>query len=285
MTRALGIDVYHGDGAVDFNKAAANGVSFAFIKASQFIPDHLFAENWKNAKSAGLLRGAYHYLNVNNSEINQAELFVKTMGNDFGELPPVLDLEENYTQYGMTSALVLSKAWNFLSVVERLTGRKPMLYCGYYYADFTKPIRDWTRFPLWLAWYASEWWIKICSAANTGTGVPKPWKNWTFWQNSSRADGLKYGTQSKMVDTNYFNGTVEELRLFANVPVVPVTGFYKVASSTLKVFAGPGDMYKQVSLPLAFGTQVKVSQAILSNGELWAQIETGWVRATYLVKI
>ena len=64
-----GIDVSHWQDdkstprKIDFSKAKKAGAEFVFIKASERLTadaDH--AWNWDNAKSAGLLRGTYHFL-------------------------------------------------------------------------------------------------------------------------------------------------------------------------------------------------------------------------------
>jgi hypothetical protein len=48
----------------------------------------------------------------------------------------------------------------------------------------------------------------------------EPWKSmgktWTFWQWTSNGDGLAYGAESKSIDLNWFNGTLDELYALAN---------------------------------------------------------------------
>ena len=69
MTKTLGIDVSRWQDnnstaqKMDFAKAHAAGARFVFIKASQQLwTDEDIFYNWKSAKAAGLLRGAYHFL-------------------------------------------------------------------------------------------------------------------------------------------------------------------------------------------------------------------------------
>jgi len=86
----LGIDVSKWQGSVNWKLAVNKDARFAIIKASQWDKDPRFDENWRNSK--GLLpRGAYHYLDWGWDEVKQAELFVRCMGSDIGELPPVCD--------------------------------------------------------------------------------------------------------------------------------------------------------------------------------------------------
>ena len=129
MNRASIIDTSHWSGPVDWNKAFSSGAAGMYTKASQLANDDTFAPNWKNAK--GLLpRGAFHYLDWEKSELVQAKLFTDTMGGDWGELPPSLDLEMDPTPFKLTPALVQGKVWNWLQAVEKTTGKVPMIYCG-----------------------------------------------------------------------------------------------------------------------------------------------------------
>jgi lysozyme len=209
MARAIGTDVSFWNGKVDFVKMAAAGASFVFIKASELYADSKFATFWPAAKDAGLLRGAFHYLNWNKSELEQATLFCALLTNDVGELPPVLDVEADPALHNLSAAEVRGKVWNFLNAVEQATGKVPMLYSGYYYwKQWGDTNAGWTKYPFWLPWYASENIIK----------VPPPWAKWNFWQFTSNGSGPTYGSQSLSMDLNYFNGTVDELRAFAHAP-------------------------------------------------------------------
>ena len=289
MDRTFGVDVSLWNGNVNFVKMAAAGANFVFCKASQQITDIRFVENWKGARDAGLLRGAYHYLDWRKSEMVQAQLFVSLLKSDPGELPPVLDLEMNPAPYGLTAALVSGKAWNFMTFVERELGRTPMLYSGYpYWNSWGSNNISWTHFPFWLAWYEPEWYIRF---RGKGTGAPLPWKNWAFWQYKVGGNGPYYGSSGLNIDMNVFNGSLADLKKFAvGTPVIPPTvlGWFKVTSLTLKVFAGPADTYRQVATPLPKDRLVNVLSLLTStSGEKWANIESpaGWVRFTNLTKV
>jgi lysozyme len=207
MTRALGTDISFWNGKMDFAKMVAAGASFVYVKASELYADSKFSTYWPAAKAAGLIRGAYHYLNFYGSELDQAKLFCALLANDVGELPPVLDLEDNPSLHGLTADIVRGKVWNFLTAVEKATGKVPMLYCGYYYwKQWGDTNAGWTKYLFWLAWYASESYIK----------VPAPWTKWTFWQYTGNGPGPQYGSQGLSMDMDYFNGTVDELRAFAD---------------------------------------------------------------------
>ncbi|CAK0739612.1 lysozyme [Azospirillaceae bacterium] len=61
-----------------------------------------------------------------------------------------------------------------------------------------------TRYPLWLAHYGV-----------LTTLTPAPWKQWTMWQftDSGSVPGLASGHH---VDSNYFNGSIEQLKAFVS---------------------------------------------------------------------
>ncbi|MCJ7520184.1 MAG: hypothetical protein MUO42_11020, partial [Anaerolineaceae bacterium] len=48
----------------------------------------------------------------------------------------------------------------------------------------------------------------------------EPWKSnkkpWKFWQYTNQGDGLAYGAESKAIDLNWFNGTLDDLKKLAS---------------------------------------------------------------------
>ena len=69
-----GVDVSHYDGTIDWVKAHASGIDFAFMKATEstdFI-DPNFATNWQAAAAAGVIRGAYHFFRPEVDPVAQA---------------------------------------------------------------------------------------------------------------------------------------------------------------------------------------------------------------------
>ena len=100
MNRVYGIDVSRWQDnnstaqQMDFTKAYAQGARFVFIKGSQANwADEDILYNWKTAKAAGLLRGAYHFLTWDIEPRKQAQYAWSIIQNDPGELPPVVDFE------------------------------------------------------------------------------------------------------------------------------------------------------------------------------------------------
>lgn len=58
-----GVDVSNHQGVIEWERVSADGISFAYIKATEG-GDHVDAQfyaNWRAAATAGLDRGAYHF--------------------------------------------------------------------------------------------------------------------------------------------------------------------------------------------------------------------------------
>src|ERR1700757_3658589 len=124
-THARGIDVSHYQGKIDWKKVTQAGVNFAFIKVTDGTnsTDSYFAANWMNARQAGIRRGAYHFFRAQEDAALQAKQFVAALGNDVGELPPVLDFE---VLGGISSKQALQSALGWMIAVERATSLEPM---------------------------------------------------------------------------------------------------------------------------------------------------------------
>jgi GH25 family lysozyme M1 (1,4-beta-N-acetylmuramidase)/LysM repeat protein len=213
MATVPGIDVSYWNAGIDWPKVRAAGQRFTFIKASEGdgYLDPTFDDNWRGAKTGGLLRGAYHFFRANADAKKQANKFidyVKSM-NDPGELPPVLDLE---TADGQSRDKIISRAKTWLDLVEAAFNRKPMIYSGQYFLqDYFSETGGgppaWAKdYPLWLAQYPNTY------VEGSQPYLPRGWFKWNFWQYSEK--GRVNGINAK-VDLVIFNGSLEELYKFA----------------------------------------------------------------------
>ncbi len=217
MATVPGIDVSHWDAGIDWPKVRATGQRFVFAKATEGInyKDDTFKDNWFGAKSAGLLRGAYHFFRCNVDAKKQADYFIDFVkaAKDDGELPPVLDLETND---GMTKEKIVVAAKVWLDRVEAAFGKKPIIYSGQYFLQdyLVQPgggPPPWAKdYPLWLAQYPNQF------VEGAKPFLPRGWFSWSFWQYSDkgRINGI-----NAAVDMNLFNGTLEELYKFAGATI------------------------------------------------------------------
>jgi GH25 family lysozyme M1 (1,4-beta-N-acetylmuramidase) len=99
-----GIDVSHHNGSIDWNAVHGNGITFAYIKATEWPPgqdlfvDPAFAGNAAAAAKAGITRGGYHFARPGDPKY-QAQAFARIAGQAAtlspGSLAPVLDVEDD----------------------------------------------------------------------------------------------------------------------------------------------------------------------------------------------
>lgn len=188
MPTGEGIDVSKWQGLIDWS---AVKVGWAFIRATtgSMRTDEQFARNWKESKAAGKLRGAYHYFVITESGKAQAQKFLATLGGDFGELPPVLDIEPRKINgaYEVPSnkTELEDQLREWLTAVEKHTGRAPLIYSNRWAIEHLTNSPEWLgEFGLWVARYSD-------SAPSVPT-LPRPWKKWTCWQytNAGKESGI-----------------------------------------------------------------------------------------------
>lgn len=170
-------------------------ISFAFIKASEgrTVVDQYFKSNWKEAKAAGLLRGAYHFYRPHLTAEEQASLFFRMVPKlEKGDLPPVLDIE---VRGSCPPARLKRNLKKWLVLTEKKYGMTPIIYTNYGFYKHYLMGKEFKKYPLWIAHYkTSDLNVKL--------------NNWHFWQHSDRGrvDGIR-GT----VDFNVFKGNQEDI--------------------------------------------------------------------------
>lgn len=192
-----GIDVSRYQGRIEWRELTLNRIKgqpihFVFIKSTEGIKlkDTHFDKNWKQASRAGLYRGAYHYFKPKADPRKQAFFFIRNTPISKGDLPPVLDFEEdgNLPEKELRSRLII-----WLKLVEKHYKVKPILYCNAgYYKKYIKGKLE--GYPIWVAHYK--------------TRKPRINKDaWHFWQytDKGKIKGIK-----GHVDMNVFNGTHED---------------------------------------------------------------------------
>lgn len=215
-TPGIDISIWQDDNSTaqtfDFHKAKAAGAKFVFIKSSQqCYLDQDYVLNWLNSEGV-LPRGAYHFLDWRENLDKQIQFFSTIINNDPGELPPVLDFEMKTN--APTKTVAAAACLKFLKQVEQNTGISPILYTspGYWYSYGSYTVQEFKKYLLWIAHYG---------VANPSVFLP--WTKWTFWQYGVFPNGKMFGAESTNLDHNWFNGTEEELRIFAGIQEVGPT--------------------------------------------------------------
>lgn len=203
----LGLDVSGWQGNVDWATVAANGASFAYVKATEGVSytSPYFSQQYNGSRSVGLIRGAYHFaLPDVSGGAAQADFFFNHGGGwsaDGSTLPPALDIEYNpygATCYGLSASGMVSWIKAFSDRMHALSGRYPMIYTTTNW--WTSCTGNSSAFaatnPLWIARYASS----------VGT-LPAGWSAQSIWQFAD--SGTFPG------DQNVFNGTTAQLQALA----------------------------------------------------------------------
>lgn len=197
------VDLSHYDDVSDWRAVKAFGIVGAVNKATQGrgMVDKTYASRRQSALDAGLLYGAYHFLDGSNPE-QQAAHFLEVVNPDQRDLL-ALDHE--------TTTVPLVNARRFLEFINSKIGRYPLLYS---YASMLAvqfsghpDAAYWAQVPLWLAHYT------------TAPSWPHVWAKPKLWQFTGDGNGPGPHQVPGIhiaggCDINSFDGTDDELRAF-----------------------------------------------------------------------
>jgi GH25 family lysozyme M1 (1,4-beta-N-acetylmuramidase) len=270
-SRALGIDVSHYGGTINWNQVSSAGRTFAIIKATDgyrasqsnlMITDPNFSTYAPGAVQAGLLVGAYHFARPYiNSARDEAAFFWSVAKNYIGPgfLPPALDIENPeddppHSQVsGIDPAVLTQWILDWIAELQRLTGNpnlKPMIYTTA--ADFA---RRWNvrpelaQYPLWIAYYERP---SNVNPELDGAAPFGPWNySWSFLQYSVTGNSVS-GVQNSPVDLDAFNGDLAALTAFVNANTGGKTATTTALTPSLN--------------PSAFGQLVTFTATVTSTG-------------------
>lgn len=192
-----GIDVARFQTSVDWASARANGVNFAFIKATEGGDrvDEMFASHWRGAAAAGVPRGAYHFFYHCRAPEEQARWFFSHVPRRSGDLPPVIDMEWTPDSPTCTirrpAAEIRADAAKLVEMFTRHYGTAPILYTT---VDFYVDNQMWRV-------GGTDFWLRSVAAHPSDIYAGQ---HWAFWQYSST--GLIPGIAGE-VDLNAFSGS------------------------------------------------------------------------------
>lgn len=178
-------------------------ISFIYLKSTEgkSLQNPYYKKDYQDAKAAGFRVGSYHFFTTTTPAALQADNFLKNSYVKKGDFPPVLDVEPLPSQIqrmGGTKAL-FNAVRTWLCIVEKATGRKPILYISQIFVNRYLPeapdLKD--QYQVWIARY----------------GEYKPDVKLLYWQLSP--DGRVKGIHGH-VDINVFNGYQDEFDKFCN---------------------------------------------------------------------
>ena len=197
-----GVDVSSYQGNINWKKLESQGISFAFIKATEGsgYTDEYFSENYKNSAETGIRVGAYHFFSFDSAGKTQAENYIRAVQKRENMLPPVIDVEY-YNGNGIDppdEETARRNLHELISALKEHYGMNPVIYA----TDVT-----YNRY-ISGEFGENDIWIRsVFTRAKLDDG-----RDWTFWQycNRGRLDG--YDGIEKFIDLNVFNGTEEEFK-------------------------------------------------------------------------
>lgn len=176
------IDVYSGNGPINWQAVAKSGFRLAYLKCSQGATerDPRFQENTRGCNVNGVKWGAYHFVTGVGGDAQWAN------GGAFlasSQLLPCLDIEQID---GVPDALIWTRAYTLLMHLLE-TGRIPLIYTD---RDMCKALlklpglaKEFALCPLWLADYETE-----ASQLEQTVSVPAPWAHYMFRQYTEKAE-------------------------------------------------------------------------------------------------
>jgi len=169
-----GIDVSEWQGDINFKKVKEDGIEVVYIRVGQGFSyeDSKFERNYKEAKKYKLKVGVYHYVTARNEEQakRQAKFFVSLIAGKKIDCKLAMDFERFPD---LKKSEINKIALAFLKELERLSGKKAIVYSDAYNANNTFE-GEVTNYPLWIAEY--------------GVSKPENKGNWKYWEGFQYTD-------------------------------------------------------------------------------------------------
>jgi lysozyme len=196
-----GVDVSEYQGEIDWAVLAAQGIDFAYIKATKGSShvDPYFAQNIRGALAAGLRAGAYHFFSFDSAGLAQAENFIAAAPAIDGMLPPAIDLEL-YGAYKLDpkpADEVWSELQDTLDALEAAYGKRPVIYVTGRAYDLYMSGRD----------VPYDIWIRSVFFA------PRA-EDWVLWQYSDKGKLDGYSGKERYIDLDVFRGSEAEFEAY-----------------------------------------------------------------------
>jgi GH25 family lysozyme M1 (1,4-beta-N-acetylmuramidase) len=181
-----GIDVSSYQDRVDWHRVKADGIAFAFVKASEGVTfaDPKYRAHETGAKAVGIATGAYHFARPDTHTQDaradaraEADWFLSIAAPRSGDLLPVLDLETA----GLPPARMVEWTRAWLDRVRTKIGARPILYTYPAFWEYMGGTTTFRNYPLWIANYGVS-----------APTLPAGWRRYAVWQYTASAtvDGI-----------------------------------------------------------------------------------------------
>lgn len=202
-----GIDIYAGDGAVEWHKVIDANIAFAFVRAAYGTSlDKAVVQNVAAARAVGLKVGIYHFFRARLHPAAQIATMMQAMDATRigpGDLPPVLDVEDNPHYDGewnvADNADYIAALRSWVKQMTDRTGRPPIIYTRATFWSLLGNPQGFSDCPLWIASYRD-------GAPHMAAGRPSDYVFWQYTDSDSVAGITGH------VDSSYFNGDAAALQ-------------------------------------------------------------------------
>ena len=197
-----GVDVSEYQGEVDWNKIKEQNIDFAFIKATEGSKgkDDSFDKNYEKLKNMDMLLGLYHFFSFESSGEEQADNYIKVVGNiknDESLILPIIDIEyySYYKKAKPDKEWVTKELQKMLEKLEKTYRVKPIIYTTMeFYKEYIES--EFLEYDIWIR--------------NILTKPKLENRDWKFWQYTGRGRLEGYNGEEKFIDLNVFNGSKED---------------------------------------------------------------------------
>ena len=210
--KVQGIDVSKYQGNIDWQKVKNAGIKFAMLRLcssnnSGLYIDPTFEQNYNNAKSAGILVGAYIYTYATTEEEQNKELefAINALNGKTLDYPLALDVEDrSLMKIGKATLTNLVKRG--LDIIDQ-KGYIPMLYTYTNYSN-NLDMSALNNYDLWIADYRGY----------NGYGKCDMWQ----YSSSGKVDGISGNVDMNICYKNYVEDTTEPETSEQNLQIITV---------------------------------------------------------------
>ena len=125
-----GIDVSKHNGVIDYERVKNDDYQFVIIKASEgkTYKDPAFGRNYRDAREAGLMVGAYHFFRKNRTGQEQADNLLSVVRGKTLDLPLVIDLEDDWGNGATVSRqTAIERVMQMIDILNK-AGYQVMIY-------------------------------------------------------------------------------------------------------------------------------------------------------------
>lgn len=190
----FGVDVSHYQGDINWNELEAQGVKFAFIKATEGSGhvDESVRDNLNNSADTNIRISCYHFFSFDSAGDTQADNFIAAVDKDEIDMPPVVDIEYYADKRIHKPSFAEAEAilTPLLQRLEEHYGTKPIIYTTF--PVYCRYIRDsFSDYPLWIRSVRFE----------------PDMMDWKFWQYCDCGTLSGYNGDEPCIDFNVYNGS------------------------------------------------------------------------------